>query len=92
MLSGKQSLETFTTAITTCTCDKLNRCIKLLGEMLEFDSAFMLYMKDDAGMISDPENLAKVRSPARILILLDKIVFSLADEFVEFNNDVKLYF
>ena len=47
-------------------------------------------MKDDASVISDADNLSKVRSSARILILLDKIVFSLAYEFVEFINDVKL--
>ena len=43
-------------------------------------------------LVSDPENLAKVRSSARILILLDKIVFSLAYELVEIINDVKLEF
>ena len=66
LLLGKQALETFTSAITTSSCDKLNRCVKMLSEMLEFDSAFMQHMKDDAGLITDVDNLSKVRSSIRM--------------------------
>ena len=66
LLSGKQALETFTSAIPNSSCDKINRCVKVLGEMLELNSAFMQYVKDDAGLITDVDNLSKARSSIRM--------------------------
>ena len=76
MLLAKQALEMFTSSFANTSTDKLGRYVKVLAEMLEYDSSFMEFMKDESGCMVAQENLEKARSSVRMRMSISRDICS----------------
>ena len=61
VLLGKQQIEMFESSMSKCSDAVMLRYENLLAELLELDSTFMSYMKDEVGIVAGNE-LSQARS------------------------------